>query len=177
MNYDKDSFLAGLALGKQMKGWSAYGVVAGWNPDGDLILRPITQGFPSIRFNTGRYFEINSMIDFINEEETFPLQELLGLSEDLSSIAFSKDQNFSIMNLNERLVVDEVITAYTVDENINPLEYDDTIVFINSNGAFTMNEITRTFTSTAQTVDIGTMQEVAVKVNEFAEVTTQEVTT
>lgn len=177
MSYDEESLLMGIFLGKQMRGWSAYGRPEGFDPDGDLILRPITQGVPAVKFGADRAFTILAMIDTVNEDTTFPEQEIEAITQAIPAISFIRDAAFSILALNERLVVDEVITAYSVDENINPLEYDDTIVFINSSGAFTMDEMTRTFTSTEQTVDIGTMQEVTVTVDEFAEVATQEVTT
>lgn len=175
--YNEESFWAGVVVGTQLHGTNAYGVMPGWNPDGDLILRPITQGVPAIKFGADRAFTIVTMIDTVNEDTTFPEQEIEVLTEAIPAVVFARDAAFSILALNERLVIDEVITAYSVDENINPLEYDDTIVFINSSGAFTMDEMTRTFTSTEQTVDIGTMQEVTVTVDEFAEVATQEVTT
>ena len=174
--YNEESFWAGVVLGTQLHGTGAYGVMSGWNPDGDLILRPITQGVPAIKFGADKPFTIVAMIDTVNEDTTFPVQDDFDLTEAIPAVIFARDAAFSIMALNERLVIDEVITAYSVDENINPLEYDDTIVFINSSGAFTMNDMTRTFTSTAQPVDIGTLQEVVVKVDEFAEVATQEVT-
>lgn len=75
----------------------------------------------------------------------------------------------------ERLVIDEVIYAYSINEEINPLTYDESIVYINSSGAYTMDSVTRTFTSTEQTVDVGTMQEVTVVLDEFATVESQEV--
>ena len=177
VEYDELSFWAGVSVGANLHGKSAFGVMPGWNPDGDLILRPITQGVPAVRFGVDRPFAIVAMIDTVNEDTTFPVQDDFDLTEAIPTVIFTRDTAFSIMALNERLVVDEVITAYSVDENINPLEYEDTIVFINSSGAFTMDEMTRTFTSAAQPVDIGTMQEVTVKVDEFAEVATQEVTT
>lgn len=176
VEYNELSFWAGVSVGVNLHGKSAFGVMPGWNPDGDLILRPITQGVPAVKFGADRPFTIVTMIDTVDEDTIFPAQETPTFTEAIPAVVFARDAAFSILALNERLVIDEVITAYSVDENINPLEYDDTIVFINSSGAFTMDEMTRTFTSTAQTVDIGTMQEVTVKVDEFAEVATQEVT-
>lgn len=177
VTYDEHSFWAGVAIGRRLKGYSAYGTMTGWDPEGDLIVRPVIQGVPAVKFGADRAFTITAMVDTVNEDATFPEQETPAITEAIPAVVFARDVAFSILALNERLVIDEVITAYSVDENINPLEYDDTIVFINSSGAFTMDEMTRTFTSTEQTVDIGTMQEVTVKVDEFAEVATQEVTT
>lgn len=177
MEYNEESFWAGVILGKQLKGWSTYGRPEGFDPDGDLVVRPITQGIYAVKFGADRPFTIAALIDTVNEDTTFPEQEIEEITQTISAITFARDSAFTILALNERLVIDEVITAYSVDENINPLEYDDTIVFINSSGAFTMDEMTRTFTSTDQPIDIGTMQEVTVQVDEFAEITTQEVTT
>lgn len=177
MEYNEESFWAGVLLGQQLRGWGTYGRPEGFDPDGDLILRPITQGVPAVRFGVDRPFAIVAMIDTVNEDTTFPVQDDFDLTEAIPTVIFTRDTAFSIMALNERLVVDEVITAYSVDENINPLEYDDTIVFINSSGAFTMDEMTRTFTSAAGEIDLGTLQEVTVSTDEFAEVTEQEVST
>lgn len=174
--YNEESFWAGVVVGTQLHGTNAYGVMPGWNPDGDLILRPITQGVPAIGFGADRVFTIAALTDTVNEDSAFPEQAATAITEVISAVTFTRDAAFTIVALNERLVIDEVITAYSVDESINPLEYDDTIVFINSSGAFTMDDMTRTFTSAEQAVDIGTMQEVTVLVGEFAEVDTQEVT-
>lgn len=177
VTYDEHSFWAGVAIGRRLKGYSAYGTMTGWDPEGDLIVRPVIQGVPAVKFGADRAFTITAMVDTVNEDATFPEQELPEISQEIGVIAFGRSAAFTILALNERLVIDEVITAYSIDKDINPLEYDDTIVFINSSGAFTMDTMTRTFTSQAVDIDIGTLQEVTVTTGEFAEVSTQEVTT
>lgn len=174
--YNEESFWAGVVVGTQLHGTNAYGVMPGWNPDGDLILRPITQGIGRVYFNQQNVVVAGAFVGTVDEDTIFPVHEIESIIQSIGRIVFG-NTTVTISPINERLVLDETIKAFSVDENINPLEYDDTIVFINSSGAFTMDEMTRTFTSTEQTVDIGTMQEVTVTVNEFAEVATQEVTT
>ena len=175
MEYNEESFWAGVLLGQQLRGWGTYGRPEGFDPDGDLILRPITQGISRIDFGADIPFVIRTIIDSV--ESAFPEQELPGSMQEVGRISFGDTGTFSIRAINERLVIDEVIQAFTVSEEINPLEYDDTIVFINSSGAFTMDSMSRTFTSTEQAVDVGALQEVTVSTDEFAEVTEQEVST
>lgn len=175
MEYNEESFWAGFIAGQQSRGWGTYGRPEGFDPDGDLILRPITQGVPRISFGPDIPFVIRAIVDSV--ESAFPEQELPGIVQNVGRISFSDAGSFSIRAISERLVIDEVIQAFTVSEEINPLEYDDTIVFINSSGAFTMESMTRTFASTEQAVDVGTLQEVTVSTDEFAEVTEQEVST
>lgn len=174
VTYDEHSFWAGVAIGRRLKGYTAYGTMMGWDPDGDLILRPITQGVLTLHFQEPEAVSILPFTDAV--QNAFPIKADESLLEMFDQITFT-DPTFTVLPINERLLEDLIIHAFSVSEEINPLEYDDTIVFINSSGAFTMDEMTRTFTSTEQTVDIGTMQEVTVKVDEFAEVATQEVTT
>ena len=172
VTYDEHSFWAGVAIGRRLKGYSAYGTMTGWDPEGDLIVRPITQGIGRISFGI-ESFSVRAITDEV--ECSFPDQELPDIVQEIGRIAFGVE-SFTVRALNERLVIDEVITAYSIDKDINPLEYDDTIVFINSSGAFTMDTMTRTFTSQAVDIDIGTLQEATVTTDEFAEVDTQEVT-
>ena len=174
VEYDELSFWTGVSVGANLHGKSAFGVMPGWNPDGDLILRPITQGIGRLYFGSANFQGVRPFQDTL--ELVFPTQELPVIVDEFNRIAFGSS-TFDIRAVAERLEMDQTIKAFTINKEINPLEYDDTIVFINSSGAFTMDEMTRTFTSTEQTVDIGTMQEVTVKVDEFAEVATQEVTT
>lgn len=175
MEYNEESFWAGFIAGQQSRGWGTYGRPEGFDPDGDLILRPITQGVGRISFGDPGSFTIRAITDSV--ECGFPDQLLPELLQEVGRISFGDSGTFAIRAISERLVIDEVIQAFTVSEEINPLEYDDTIVFINSSGAFTMDSMTRTFTSTEQAVDVGTMQEVTVSTDEFAEVTEQEVST
>jgi len=167
--YDENSFLAGLLVGRTLKGWATY---SSWDPV--IIIPPVIEKFAPLYFGPGHEFSIAEMMDSVILG--FPSREDITIAEEIPYIYFQKDVDFKIMELNERLVIDEVRTAYSIDKDINPLEYDDTIVFINSSGAFTMDQMTREFTSTEQTVNIGTMQEVTVVTDEFAEVDTQEVT-
>lgn len=174
MEYNEESFWAGFIAGQQSRGWATYGRPEGFDPDGDLILRPITQGVGRISFGDPGSFTIRAITDSV--ECGFTDQELPVIVEEFGRIAFGSS-TFDIRAIAERLVIDEVIQAFTVSEEINPLKYDNTIVFINSSGAFTMDSMTRTFTSTEQAVDVGTLQEVTVSTDEFAEVTEQEVST
>jgi len=137
-------------------------------------MRPITQGVPRISFGTPTAFTVLAITDSV--EVGWPEQELPGITQEIGRIGFGTDTPFSIRALSERLVIDHVIQSYTVSTEINPLEYDESIVRI-SGGAFTMDELTRTFTSTAQAVDMGTLQEVVVSTGEFASVSSQEVST
>lgn len=171
-NYDEKSFWAGVVLGRQMRGWSAYGRPEGFDPDGDLIVRPIIQGVPMLSLGKGEVFTVRELTDTVGE--TWPEMELQDVVQELGVVVFGEDR-FALREMAERLVIDQVIQAFTVSKEINPLEYDDAIVFINGSGAFTMDSMTRTFTSAEQAVDIGTMQEVTVATDEFAEVTEQEV--
>lgn len=168
--YDENSFLAGIAVGMQMKGWATY---SSWDPI--IIVPPVTEKFPPILFGRDKNFSIAPMMDAV--ETGFTNGKELLFEESMGVIIFKKDAAFGIQALNERVVFDEVITAFSIDKDINPLEYDETIVFIDSSGAFTMDQMTREFVSTEQTIDVGTMQELTVVTDEFAEVATQEVTT
>jgi len=174
MEYNEESFWAGVLVGKQMRGWATYGRPEGFDPDGDLILRPITQGVRQISFATAKHNGILPCTDAV--EASFPEHEVPTIVTEFGRIAIGTT-TFGIQPIVERLVLDEVIKAFTISAEINPLEYDDTIVFINDSGAFTMDSMTRTFTSTEQAVDVGTLQEVTVSTDEFAEVTEQEVST
>lgn len=175
-NYDAKSFWSGVMVGTQLHGTTAYGSMPGWNPDGDLILRPITQGVPSIKFGADVSFVVSAMVDTVDEDTVFPAQELPEITQEIGAVVFAAETAFVVVALNERLLDEQVIQSYSIDKDINPLEYDDTIVFINSDGAFTMDKMTRSFVSTAAEIDIGTMQELTVTTGDFAAVDTQEVT-
>lgn len=174
VTYDEHSFWAGVAIGRRLKGYSAYGTMTGWDPEGDLIVRPITQGVLTLHFQESETISILPFTDAV--QNTFPVKADDSLLEMFDKITFTAPL-FTVLPINERLVEDLIIHAFSISEEINPLEYDDTIVFINSSGAFTMDTMNRTFTSEAVDIDIGTLQEVTVTTDEFAEVDTQEVTT
>lgn len=81
VEYDELSFWTGVSVGANLHGKSAFGVMPGWNPDGDLILRPITQGVPAVKFGADRPFSIVAMIDVVNEDTTFPEQDTYTIQE------------------------------------------------------------------------------------------------
>lgn len=173
MEYHEESFWAGVVLGKQLKGWGTYGRPEGFDPDGDLILRPITQGIGRIHFGTAAFHGVRPFVDIV--EPVFPVHETPVIVEVFGRVRF-ESASFGVQAIAERLVLDEVVKAFTISEEINPLDYDEDIVYINNNGAFTIDQMTRTFTSVPGVIDVGTMQEVTVSTEGFVEVTGQEVT-
>lgn len=173
MDYNEESFWAGVVLGQQLRGWAVYGRPEGFDPDGDLILRPITQGIKTVKWQN-KPFTVAPFMAMVDEIDPWPIMDDETLVQELGRVMFPANR-FAVANLAERVVFDEVLYAYSINEEINPLSYDDTIVYINSSGAYTMDSVTRTFTSTAQTVDVGTMQEVTVVLDEFQTVESQEV--
>lgn len=173
MKYDKNSFLAGLIAGRQMKGWSAYGTMGGWDPDGDLIVRPITQGVPVIRFASDAAFSGVALTDTVNEAAAFPEMETEEITQIINVIAIA-DDTFSVLVLNERLEESEIIHAYTIDKDINPLEYDEEIVFIDSDGAFTMQTEYEEYSAVAE-VSSGELQLLSVNTDRFETIESQEV--
>lgn len=74
ITYDENSFLAGIAVGRQLKGWARLGTVAGYDPDGDLILRPITQGIKAVTWQD-RSFTVAAFTDTVNEDAAFPTMD------------------------------------------------------------------------------------------------------
>ena len=175
MEYNEESFWAGVVLGQQLRGWAVYGRPEGFDPDGDLILRPITQGVKTIKWKD-RPFVVAPFIGTVDEDNPWPVMDNEILVQEIGRVVFPANR-FAVANLAERVVFDSVLYAFSINEEINPLSYDDTIVYINSSGAYTMDSVTRTFTSTAQSVDVGTMQEVTVVLDEFQTVESQEVST
>ncbi|MBR4078564.1 MAG: hypothetical protein IKK17_08140 [Oscillospiraceae bacterium] len=173
MDYNEESFWAGVVLGQQLRGWAVYGRPEGFDPDGDLILRPITQGIKTVKWQT-KPFTVAPFMAMVDEIDPWPIMDDETLVQELGRVMFPANR-FAVAQLAERVVFDAVIQNYTINEEINPLTYDDTIVYINSSGAYTMDSVTRTFTSTAQNVDVGTMQEVTVVLDEFQTVESQEV--
>ena len=172
MDYHEESFWAGVALGKQLKGWGTYGRPEGFDPDGDLILRPITQGVGRINFGPDIPFAIRAIVDSV--ESSFPEQELPGLTQEVGRISFGSAGEFAIRAINERLVVDEVLQSWSIDETINPLDYDESIVYINSSGAFTMRTAYTEY-STASDIDSGKLQVLKVDTDRFESIEEQEV--
>ncbi|MBQ3256448.1 MAG: hypothetical protein IJA67_03435 [Oscillospiraceae bacterium] len=175
MDYNEESFWAGVVLGQQLRGWAVYGRPEGFDPDGDLILRPITQGIKAVKWQN-KPFTVAPFIGTVDETAPCPIMDGETITQDMGVVVFPKNR-FAVCDLAERVVFDAVNQNYTINEEINPLTYDDTIVYINSSGAYTMDSVTRSFTSTAKTVDVGTMQEVTVVLDEFQSVESQEVRT
>ena len=172
MEYHEESFWAGVVLGKQLKGWGTYGRPEGFDPDGDLILRPITQGIGRIHFGTASFHGIRPFQAVL--EPVFPVQELPVIVEEFGRITFGSS-TFDIRAIAERLVMDEVIKAFTISEEINPLEYDDAIVIINSSGAFTLETEFEEY-SEAVNIDHGKLQLLDVDTDRFESIEEQEVT-
>ena len=99
VTYDEHSFWAGVAIGRRLKGYSAYGTMKGWDPEGDLIVRPVIQGVPAIKFGGDRAFTITAMVDTVNEDAAFPEMEELELTQEIGVIAFARDAAFTILGL------------------------------------------------------------------------------
>ena len=174
MDYNEESFWAGVVLGQQLRGWAVYGRPEGFDPDGDLILRPITQGIKTVKWQN-KPFSVAPFMAMVDEIDPWPIMDDETLVQELGRVMFPANR-FAVAQLAERVVFDGgVVYAFSINKDINPLTYDDTIVYINGSGAYTMDSVTRTFTSSAQTVDVGTMQEVTVVLDEFKSVESQEV--
>lgn len=175
MEYNEESFWAGVVLGQQLRGWAVYGRPEGYDPDGDLILRPITQGVKTVKWQS-ESFTVLPFIGTVDEDDPWPTMDDETLVQEIGLVYFPAS-SFAVSALAESLVIGEVLYAFSINAEINPLTYDETIVYINSSGAYTMDSVTRSFTSTEQTVDVGTMQELTVVLDDFLEVESQEVST
>lgn len=171
MNYDKDSFLAGLALGKQMKGWSAYGVVTGWNPDGDLIIRPIVQRLGEIQFSDDYDFIINEIDDGSNE--IFPEIEKYTIEQDMSRVLFEL-YDFKVNDLSERYETSEIIQAITLSASSNKLDYNNEYVLYYYSGYLYLKS-SWSQASVEKEIDSGNLRALEVDTSIFSEITSQEI--
>ena len=158
VTYDEHSFWAGVAIGRRLKGYAAYGTMPGWDPDGDLIVRPVIQGVPAIRFGADMSFTITATMDTVDEDAFWPEQEMPVFTQKISTISFGADRPFVALAINERLVIDQVIRAYRLDKESKDVEYNEDIVYINADGAFTFAAtVDHVYTSTVEAIDSGSM--------------------
>jgi hypothetical protein len=104
--YDEASFWAGVTVGTQLHGKGAYGVMPGWTPDAELVLRPITQGVPVIRFGAYKPFTIPAMTDTVDEAAPFPELDRTGITESVPVITFEY-RPFTVLALSEEVTAEE----------------------------------------------------------------------
>lgn len=105
MEYNEESFWAGVVLGQQLRGWAVYGRPEGFDPDGDLILRPITQGIKSVSWKK-QSFSVASFTDSVNEETVFPGAGEETLLQQIGVMMFPVNR-FGLCDMTDQLLVDE----------------------------------------------------------------------
>ena len=149
--YDENSFLAGIAVGRALRGWSTY---SSWDPI--IIIPPVTEKFSPIYLGQDVEFSITAMTDIVTIG--FPSREDIAITEEFPCIQFAQDSAFKILELNERLVIDQVIYAYRLDKESKDVEYNEDVVYINADGAFTFAAtVDHVYTSTVEAIDSGSM--------------------
>ena len=170
--YDEESFWAGVALGQQLKGWSAFGIIDGFDPDGGLIVRPIQQGIPMIKFARDTAFTVCNMTDTV--DYVTDSLESLEPQDNISAIVFQRDMEFAIVPLSDSIETDEAVMYYIVSKAVNQPSYDKNFVKEVYNG-FTMITSSTEY-STEEAIDSGHLQALRVDTDRFESITNQEVT-
>lgn len=174
-DYDAKSFWAGVTVGTQLHGVGAYGVMAGWNPDSDLILRPITQGVGRISFGEDQPFTVCGFTDTV--ECAFPPAELPEFIETIGRISFGSDSDmslgaFTVNALVEARSLSLVIKTFTLDVEF-PCDYDAALVEIVDDSYMLRTAFEEE--SEAAEIDSGELQMLTVDTDRFESITTQEV--
>ena len=169
--YDEESFWAGVAVGQQLKGWSAFGIIDGFDPDGGLIVRPIQQGVPFVKFARDTAFTMFNMIDTV--EDVIEAPEPIELQETINAIIFRRDVDFGILPLSDNFDANYLVKYFIVDRNTNQPSYNTTLVQSTYNGFKLITSYTEY--SVAEEIDSGVMQALQVNTDRFESITTQEV--
>jgi hypothetical protein len=172
--YDEASFWAGVALGQQLKGWSAFGIIDGFDPDGGLIVRPIQQGIPVITFARDTAFTILSMTDTVNEVDTTQNPAPIEINEEISAIVFQRDTEFAVMPLTEDIHASVVVKYFIMNRTTNTPSYNEAYVKSNTSGFRLVTSYTEY--SVSEEIDSGNMQALRVDTSRFESMTTQGVT-
>ena len=172
--YDEEIFWAGVALGQQLKGWSAFGIIDGFDPDGGLIVRPIQQGVPQIKFARDLPFTVVAITDTVNEEETTQVPEPIEITESFSAIVFQRDREFAVVPLSGEVETSEVVMYYLISYTNDPLTYSETYVKTNYLSFSLVTSYTEY--SRAEAIDSGSLQALRVDTDRFESITTQGVT-
>lgn len=174
-DYDAKSFWSGVVVGTQLHGVGAYGVMAGWNPDSDLILRPVTQGIGRISFGEDQPFTVCGITDTV--VAAFPAAETQGIVQEIGRIRFGTDDDmslgaFTISALVEARSLSLVIKTFTLDADF-PGEYDHALVRI-ADDAFVLRTAFDELSEAAE-IDSGELQVLELDLGRFESITTQEV--
>ena len=99
VTYDELSFWAGVATGCRLKGYTGYGTMPGWDPDGDLIVRPITQGVPSIYFGADHPFAVHAFADTV--EIGWPEQTNDTIRQSIGIMSFGQIKPFTVIGFDD----------------------------------------------------------------------------
>ena len=159
VTYDEHSFWAGVAIGRRLKGYAAYGTMPGWDPDGDLIVRPVIQGIGRIYFPP-TVFDVRAFIDTV--DPVFPVHESPAFAEQFARITFAPT-TFGLVPLTEQLVMDQIIYAYRLDKDSKDVAYNEDLVYINADDAFTVAAATNhVYTSAPESIDSGSLATVTI---------------
>jgi hypothetical protein len=169
--YDEASFWAGVALGQQLKGWSAFGIIDGFDPDGGLIVRPIQQGIPIIKFERDIPFSVFNMTDSVSDITEAP--EPIGLQDDVRVIVFQRDTEFAVVQLSDELDAEYIVKYFIIDRNTNQPSYDENFVQSVYNGFKPITSYTEY--SVEEEIDSGVMLALRVNTDRFDSITKQEV--
>lgn len=174
-NYDEESFWAGVALGQQLKGWAAFGIMDGFDPDGGLVVRPIQQGIQKIIFDKDQPFTVLNVTDTIatDGEDTMQVPTPAGINENVNAIIFQRDREFGIMHLSEEIDLGAVVYFFQVDRNSTRLNYNSSLVSTSSSGLYLKNYYY--VYSEEEEIDSGNMEVLRVNNSHFETIESQRV--
>lgn len=174
-NYDEESFWAGVALGQQLKGWAAFGIMDGFDPDGGLVVRPVQQGISKIVFDKDQPFTVLSITDAIvaDGEDAVQIPTPEGINEIVNAIVFQRDEEFGIMPLSEEIDIGSLVTFFQVDNYSNRLNYDSSAVSSSYNGLYLKSSY-YTY-SEEEEIDSGNLEVLRVNNSHFETIESQRV--
>lgn len=174
-NYDEESFWAGVALGQQLKGWAAFGIMDGFDPDGGLVVRPIQQGIQKIIFDKDQPFTVLNVTDTIatDGEDTMQVPTPGGINENVNAIVFQRDREFGIMPLSEDIDLGALVYFFEVNQYSDRLIYNSNLVSAGASGLYLKSSYY--IYSEEEEIDSGNMEVLRVNNSHFETIESQRV--
>lgn len=148
---------------------SGQGLVAGigdWN--GRIGVTEMLSRIPVME----ETFGYDPVTDFANT--VFPVNPIRSIVEDMQRVKI-KENEFAYHLLNERVMAEEVIKTFTVDE-VYPPHYDQTKVEVDGDGAFKMISEFE-YTSSSENINYGKLQHLIIDTTEYKRIEEVEVET